>query len=158
MTPQGAPAATGPQILAAVERVEAMLAKREGIQLAATAIDRLLQIEDRMAQLVERMERIERVAQQRHRVADARAERVDKFVLDDAFNLDATNKQLIEVFNALRGEVLDLKALLKREHDTTRKAVALQLGSEGLAAERHDGPSEAPTTRVRPTRPSDWRG
>jgi Zn-dependent M32 family carboxypeptidase len=140
--PTAQPPATGAAILSAIHdqaerlsRIESALERRSGaLTLAAEIASRIFVIEDHLRGLVERMERIENVATHRHKIADKRADRVDKYVLDDAFNLDATNKQLIEVFNALRTEILDLRRTLKHESDTTRKAVALSLSDPGNGA------------------------
>lgn len=102
----------------------------------AALFEHLIQIEATLADLVERMGRLERAAAQRHQVADARAERMDRYVLDDAFMVDATNKQLISAFNGLRSEVQQILNDIRREHHQTRTAIELQLGAEGLARER----------------------
>lgn len=141
------PPATGAAILAAVHELrevtlenQRMLSQRASIvTLAAEIADRIFKIEDHLAGLIDRMERIENVAAHRHKVADKRAERVDRYVLDDAFNLHSTNTQLIEVFNALRQEIYDLKHAIKHESDTTRKAVALHMSDPERAHEHGRG-------------------
>ena len=102
----------------------------------AAMFEHLIRIEATLADLLERMARIERAAAQRHQVADRRAERIDRYVLDDAFMVDATNKQLISAFNGLRSEVQQILNDIRREHHQTRTALELQLSAEGLARER----------------------
>ena len=109
-------AATGPQILAAVEGLKELLIQRQDMfQLAQLALERMIQVEESMRQLVERMERIERIAAQQRTIDEARAERVDKYVLDDAFNVLGSNAQLISAFDGLRDQLWGLMREIKRD-------------------------------------------
>ena len=134
MAPRGA-TATRAQILTAVEEVKTLLiARQDMFQLASVALERMIQVEASMAELVERMERIERIAAQQRKIDEARAERVDKYVLDDAFNILGSNAQLISAFDGLRDQLWDMLREIKRQHHETRTALSLQLGAEELGA------------------------
>ena len=149
-------AATGPQILAAVEGLKELLIQRQDMfQLAQLALERMIQVEESMRQLVERMERIERIAAQQRTIDEARAERVDKYVLDDAFNVLGSNAQLISAFDGLRDQLWGLMREIKRDRQEARTALSLQLGGANLAERGEANAAAAP--RVRHAGPAEWR-
>lgn len=73
------------------------------------------------------IERIEDIAA----ASAARNELIDRFV-DPAMDLQGTLKQIIQSQQRLKEAVENAERTTKNEHTTTRSAVALHMGAEGL--------------------------
>lgn len=96
-------------------------------QRAATGpaiLEHIVQIEARLAAIEERLASIETQARHRHAVADQRYERTDQYIVGEAFNVDATLKQVREVLDAWR-------ETLHTELSQMRAALGIHLSDPG---------------------------